>query len=366
MIRSFSVMAISVALTGCSMFGGSMKSDTKVRSAGITSFGLALSNNTTSVGLLDGLLANSDLAITGYKVPIRRISLVKDMSGSGYNGTCGDIYSCQGTEAECLVDLSKGIDVDSLLQGSGSGDFEYKDSEDVCNGIAVEFCPDDKMGPSNSFNTYITASGLLGSTTYYTNAASGLSATGPAEEASVTMGCQGITTTLPEPIDLKDGGTFDVVLYAEPTGVVNFSSNKTLINSNCVGEDNLALCTNILSIFATNDTATPKVERYRLDVTTESNQSTPHGDMLLSLLVNTSDVPFGATVQAMYQNIAVFRNMHNPSYSFTDISVNDDKSINLDGWDGTAWLANFKREEGASWSASSALEQTVSGTAKKL
>ena len=88
--------------------------------------------------------------------------------------------------------------------------------------------------------------------------------------------------------------------------------------------------------------------------------------MLLSLLVNTSDVPFGATVQAMYQNTEVFRNMHNPSYSFTSITVNDDKSINLDGWDGTSWIADFKRETGATWSASSALEQAVSGTAKKL
>jgi len=338
----------------------------KVRSTGLTS-SLSLvemaDQAQTQLTTLAGMRANSAFSLDYFKVPIRRINLVSGLFGTGYTSASPNFYTCDSTktETECLVDLSQGITVDNLLTGGTDGGTVAVESEIDYNGVSIEFCPDGSSGAT--FSARVKGSVKLASTTYYTNAANGLSITGPAEEASIKISCGGVTTPLATAVTLGPDKTISIVVYADPNGNVFATNYKTLANSNCTGEDTLAVCTSYPAIFSTVDTATPTVERYFLDVQ-DTKDGNPYADMLLKMVINSSDEPIGIVLQENYVNLTTEKLLHTPLFALTKAEKNADGTYNLQySTSGATTLTNliknFKRGTATGLKLESGLSETA-------
>lgn len=360
------ILAASMLIsTGCEKKKDKATATAKMRSSGMEP-GLLQVEPTEGAGLVAGILANSDVEITSLKVPITRINLVSDLKGTGYNKTSPNFYTCSGaTSDDCLVELTNS-DLDNLLSNTGTGEITV-DSDQTYDGAAVEFCPDGAGGEGNSYNIKITASVTLGGTLYYTNAASGLSTTGPAEETTIVAGCHGFTTPLPQAVTLGPDKAVNLVLWADPNGMISGTTDKQQINADCTGEQTAAICAGFTSIFVTVDDAKPTIERFRFDVTTTSTDG-PYASMLMTVLFNSSDAPIGATLQQVFQNRAEARSMHNPFYSFSRLEKNSDGTLTFKYYaDSTTlgdFLANFPRssKEGMTLSVLVSEEMEINST----
>lgn len=291
------------------------------------------------------MLANV-VTLDYYKVPIRRINLIGggNHGATGYTTASEDFYTCDSskTDAECSIDLSQGITVDNLLAGAGatsltvSGDVAY-------DGAAVEFCPDGSGTSGGTYKVKIKGNVLMGSTTYYTSAASGLSsALTAAEEAEITVPCSGASTYFADTVTMGPDKPVSMVIYADPNGNVFGTTYKTLANSNCLGEETLALCAGTPSIFLTVDTATPTVERYKLTVTTKTSSSAAYRNLMLKMLFNSSDVIIGGTVQEYYLNDTADKSLHTAFMNLGTATKNADSTYTF-GYSGASLIANFKR-----------------------
>jgi hypothetical protein len=232
--------------------------------------------------------------------------------------------------------------VDNLLAGAGassltvSGDVSY-------DGAAVEFCPDGGGTSGRTYKVKIKGSVLMGSTTYYTSATSGLSsALTAAEEAEITVPCSGASTYFADTVTLGPDKPVSMVIYADPNGNVFGTTYKTLANSNCLGEETLALCAGTPSIFLTVDTATPTVERYKLTVSTKTSTSAAYRNLMLKMLFNSSDVIIGGTVQEYYLNDTADKSLHTAFMNLGTATKNADSTYAF-GYSGNSIIENFKR-----------------------
>ena len=309
------IIFLVIISVGCSKFGRKAKIGSKLRSTGnglalvdieqVLQPGFVLQGNT--------MTANSSFNLETYKVPVSRINLVTGLKGTAYSSASPDIYQCAGaSDGECLVDLTQAITVDDVLRGNpGEEEVEVSQESQTYEGIAVEFCHS-----SREFSAIIKGSVTLGSTTYYTHAVDGLSTAAPAQEISIKIsggGC-GVTTTLLEPVTVEPDSEIKVVLYADPTGAVFATDQKVLANSNCLGSDSLAVCAGYVAVFGTVDNATPTVERYQLE--TDGGYS----DVITTIVLTSSDVPFGAYMRDLYTNKLEKKTLHS-ALSFSGISV---------------------------------------------
>ena len=359
-----SIFALTIA--GCGKKKedeGSANVGAKVRTAGPAS-GIALTAFkavTKELNLAGSLTANSSFNLESFKVPIYRVNLVTGLSGTGYNGTSPNFYTCPGsTDADCYIDLASSADVDNLLKTGGDGSINV-DEDKTYEGAALEFC-----GGGTSFQMLVKGSAELGGETYYTNAAASLSKTGPAEEVAISAACGGQTTYLQTPVVLGPDKTVNLVLYVEPAGAVLLSDNKTLVNSNCSGQETLAICASRPSVMVAVSDQRPTVERYVLDVE-GSDGATPWADMLLTMIFASDGFPVGATVQQIYTNTVQARLMHSLQFTFSKVDVTaSGYNLNYGGTSGTAWLSGFKRESGGTYSISTLVDSTVNVTPRKL
>jgi|GEM_PF-1282075 len=364
---------LALTVTGC----GKKKDDegtatvgAKMRTTGTTS-GLALgalmkSADTPAIKELlvaGSLTANSQFNLESFKVPIFRVNLVTGLSGTGYSGTSPNFYTCPGsTAADCYVDLASATTVDNLLKTGGDGSVSVDDDK-TYEGAALEFCGDNAGG---TFNMLVKGSAELGGVTYYTNAASALSTTGPSEEVAISAACGGQTTYLQTPVVLGPDKTVSLVLYVEPAGAVLLADNKNLVNSNCSGTDSLAICASRPSVMVTVSDAAPTVERYVLEVQ-GADGSTPWADMLLTLIFASDGSPVGATAQQIYTNTVQARLMHTLQVTFSSVQVvGDTYNLGYGGTTGSSWISGFKRETGGTYSVSSLVDTTVEVIPRKL
>jgi hypothetical protein len=337
---------------------------TKMRSTGVAAEIQALALRGSNANLLATAITNSALDISSLKVPVARINLVNLVAGSGYSDASPDFYTCDGaTTDDCMIDLMTS-DLDNLLSNSGSGTITVTEDKEY-NGTGVEFCKgSDTMG--QKFKTLVTATADLNGTTYFTNATTGLSTTGPAEEVAIESDCHGSSAPLKKPVVLGPDKTVNMVLYADPNGMLNVTNDKMLLNSaGCAGTDTLAICTNFLNIFSTVDDAKPTIERYFFDVTTNDNAGNAYSDMLLTVLFNTQDEPIGAAVNQLGINVPQAKLMHGPQFTFGSVEANSDGTLNFN-YSSAAWLSNFPRQSTPGLSVSDLVEATVSFDSKKL
>lgn len=341
------IAAISISGCGKKKTTKSAAVSAKVRSTGLSTLKLAGTDLdlTTTTTLGSGMLANV-VTLEYYKVPIRRINLIGggNHGAAGYTTASENFYTCDAakTDAECSIDLSQGITVDNLLAGAGAsaltveGDVTY-------DGAAVEFCPDGTGTTGRTYKVKIKGSVLMGSTTYYTSATSGLSSSlTAAEEAEITVPCSGASTYFADTVTLGPDKPVSMVIYADPNGNVFGTTYKTLANSNCLGEETLALCAGVPSIFLTVDSATPTVERYKLTVTTKTSSSAAYRNLMLKMLFNTSDVAIGGTIQEYYLNDTADKSLHSAFFNLGTATKNADSTFTF-SFSGNSIIEKFKR-----------------------
>lgn len=298
--------------------------------------GLRRHDSRSPIRLNESLIANSSFNLESYKVPISRINLGVD-SGSGVESLSPDIYSCPGTtDDECLVDLSQGINIDDLLQNNSSAEFKL-DEEISYDSVLVEYCHE-----GSGFSVLVKGTVTLGSTTYYTNAVSGLSTSSPSEEVAIPItstGC-GSTTRLVNPLTVTpeegdDATQVNIVLYADPTGAIYGTDSQTLVNSNCIGEETLAICSDAVSIFGAISDETPTIERYQL-VT-----SGDYANLMLTLIFDENDEPFGSSLLSLFTNTSQARSLHSGITAATPVK-NADGTISI-SYSNSDLISNFIR-----------------------
>ena len=277
-------------------------------------------------------VANSSVTIESYTVPVGRITLAQGLKGSGYTSG-SSIYECPGaTDDSCRVDLAKTIDVDNLLNGPGKKSV----AAGTYDGIAVEFCfehSSDKEGMGNGyFDVKLKASVVIGSTTYYTNTTSGLSSTAPSQEITLRLkgtGC-GVTTKLIQPLTLADKDSATITLYADPNGsLLGTDTQAPFSNITCVGSDPASLCANPVTVYGTNDSAIPTIERYSLTFT--GNGGTTYSKGLLSVLFNSSSQPIGAMTANIFNNVSSVRAL-NGNFNFMSVLTNSDSTLTFQAY----------------------------------
>jgi hypothetical protein len=354
---------MTVAFTSCAKKEDKAKStvNTKLRSTGTVDVALLLNHlNSPLAATLDTQLANSAVDLEYFKVPIGTIALTQNLGAEGgFTGTSPMFYTCPSTdESECLVDLADDS-LDTLLEGDASVEFETGGA--TYNGVTVQHCMDYEIG--DTFDAIVKGTVTLGAVEYFTNAETGLSTTGPAEDAAIPMKCMGSDSYLLETVTVAEDSTVNLVLYAEPNGAVFATDNKTLANSNCAGDD-VAICSNNINVFGTVDDADPTIERYLL--ATEG-----YSDAIMTLLVNSDDEVFGASMSEFFVNATEERLLGTPTMNFSGIeevsSGKYDISYGTGDGEDIAVISNFERKaHSGTFNAIEALSEEAAYTATVL
>ncbi len=307
--------------------------------------------------LLGGDLYTTDVAISSLKYPIASIYLTNDAIPEGQTATAGgnlsfDVYTCAGAKVEdCLVDLN-GEALKNLLTTTAVsakvGSFTR---------ISINMCPKDLAAANTYF--LLKASVTIGGTKYYTNATTGLSATGPEEEVKILNG-GGCTSQsyLPNPLVIGENdvtvdpalvkaatsteagasvakapttegkltGNLDLRLYFDllhAAYATDGSSNpmSQLGTTGCAGTDGQSpsICVNFPKIMSPLDSAAPSIKRIKIDSNT-----------IFGFYFASSDTPFGAYQRVFFNGDLTGVNMDTLlGPDFAKITKNDDGTFKV-------------------------------------
>lgn len=238
-------------------------------------------------------LVGGTVKVESYRVPIDNIRLVKGLNGS--TEVSPRLYECPYfADSECAVDLADPSGLQNLLAGYGPNKAPVSEAK-TYDGVAVDFCHEHAQSESVQDNyapVWIKASVVLGSKTYYTNRAQGLSETGPSEEIEIRSkdrSC-GIVAQLLTPITLAPETSLHLILFGDVQGALYSQEFAPESHESCVGQGSAFLCSDLVSIFGTIDTQTPKIERYKLEI-----QGRPSA--VVTLMLNPNDKVFGVSLR---------------------------------------------------------------------
>lgn len=355
------LLPIFCLITACNKKKDTQHADV---SAELRSTGVKTLNLSQPLNLVDDSIAPAPISATieSYKVPVGSINLVVS-NGSGYSVASHDFYSCPAaTDKECAVDLTDSSALQNLLNGSNKNSIEVDDDAVAYDAVAVGSCHEHKSddAASNYFSIWLKASFVKGGVTYYTNATSKLSTTGPAEEIemkSVYGGC-GIQSILSQPVTLGPDSNVGLVLYADPTlavyGVTGVADGN---KDTCVNNGTVALCTDLVAISGTVDTKAPTVERYLLTIPDRS-------DVVMTFLFDSSDAPFGASGRGLFNGTEENPSFGQPSYGLKKAADGTYTIVGEGGSNPSTIISGFKRE--AHSGTATPTGETLTYTATKL
>jgi hypothetical protein len=211
-----------------------------------------------------------------------------------------------------MVDLTKSSALQNLLYGSGQSSVQVSDTKDY-EGVAVELCHEHASENASGYFTFmVKASVQLNGTTYYTNQATGVSATGPAEEVAIKSnygGC-GVTSALAQSVTLGPDTSVNLVLYGDPTGAVYGTTAAPTNNASCVTNGSVYICSDFVSNYGTVDTAAPKIERYRVDITS-------HSPAVITMAFDSRGALFGAASVGIFEDNGVHPAIGTQSFKAT-------------------------------------------------
>jgi len=270
---------------------------------------------------------STDVTITSLKYPIASISLSDPPVTSGTvtatasGNTNFNVYECsKTTAADCMVDLNG-----TALQNLVTSTVGKQAKVGTFTQININMCP----GTTTAADTYflVKAQVTINGVVYYSNATSGLSATGPAEEVKIINagGCSSVsflgsplvigesdvtvpeevtkatstengTTTTKTPEGGKLKGNIDLRLYFDLAHAVYGSSGSTntgsgIPSNNCFGSAGTTpyICVNFPKVIGTLDSTTPTLTRMLVN-----------GYTIFGFYFGGSTVPFGAYQRAYY------------------------------------------------------------------
>jgi len=324
--RRFIVVSAAL-LTICSTVGcgKKKKAATKVTTslARVATGGNALllqSDGGEIAGLLgDSATFSSDVTVKSLKMPIGQVSVGVTAPTTSAMDRQFAVYVCPGSaNDDCLVEMT-GTALQNLLASAPPTDAV----DGTYNSVGVTMCVGNN--PVSTIKMKLTAEANIGATHYYTNVASGLSTTGPAEELSIPWegGC-GNAFYLVDQLVIGDGefhtqpaaGTdnkappatpavktdsIPLKLYFDLANVAYASGGTTNAgalppHNGCYGPSAQApyICLNFPSVAGTVDAATPTVQRYLLT-------GAGFGPTIFGFYFGSKATPFGA-YQRLYMN----------------------------------------------------------------
>ncbi len=320
------------------------------------------------INLMDTEIVTNNVTISSLKFPISRISIsdqsrVSNSTASGNHSF--DVYECSGaTPDNCLVDLT-GDALTNLLKNATP----LKASEGTFSSIRIDACNSSNQSPTLK----LTATAELKTnptdtttTTYYTNAVNGLSATGPAEEVTIPTFCGGasffllkdlvigsgkFTTAIPSTSASAGASTsptpaatptpapiltdtiplqlyFDIANVATASGGTS-NSGAGKPSNGCFGVDSQHpyICLNFPDVVATVDTTVPTVKRFLVQDTGTSPIFQP---MIFGLYFGSdTTVPFGMYSRPYYDGGNRPTTETLIGAAFSPFSKNADETINI-------------------------------------
>lgn len=349
--------------------------------------------STPSRLIADGATKTTDVTITSLKYPIASISLSGEapegQTASASGNDAMPIYECTGTDNEsCLVELT-GDALTNLL--SNAPTLEAK----VGTYSQVNISPCFQGGTSSDVRVKLTAQATIDGTVYYTNATTGLSTTGPAEEVvfSPNGGCGTVRfltkdiviseesfVTKERSLEDEDGEEepttsgelkeqLNVKLYFDLANAVIASgpstasnaANETSDSDFCKGagtRSDAYVCINFPEIVGTVDSGDPTLTRMLINSNT-----------IWGFYSNSDGVPFGAYQRSYYNGFYATEPEFLVGSMFERFQVNDDESISFqqydDGQDRHLKVLNFTLTD-HSGTMTRGSSQTLDYTAVKL
>jgi hypothetical protein len=347
--QALALLAITTSIgCGSEEEGKKIKVKTALRSTGTSGLSL-IGNGTGLINTADAFLANSVVTVDSFKLPIGRINLTAGDNGSGYTEASPNFYACKSiVNSECLVDVVNTSIKDLLAQAAAeraaeaaaeAAAGEVKSSEPVemeappetktYTGTSIEICADGRDPSEKTFKAKLKASGMIGTTTYYTNAKTGVSTSGPAEETEITMDCMGRNSDLITPIEMSPDADLELTFWAEPAGTILITNNGPLVNAKCTSSTpgEVAFCATLPPFFGTTVPGDAKAEKFQLDVTTtpSTNTSGIYADMLATAVFNAEGDAIGGTLKQIYTNTAGEEKlMHGSMFEFGSLTATAD------------------------------------------
>ena len=315
--------------------------------------------NTSGLSLTAlGATRTTVVDIKSLKYPIGSIGISGEPPAGQTASASGNdafaIYECEANSNDgCLVELT-GEALTNLLANAPTREAR------VGTYSQVNIGPCFKDGKSEDVRVKLTAEAIIDGVVYYTNAASGLSVTGPAEEVTFSprSGCNSarfltkniiitedsfLTKERPvEGEDAKEAVTsgelkeqldlklyFDLanaVIAAGPSSDPN-ASMETASGDFCKGltsRVNPYVCLNFPEIVGTVDSGTPTLTRMLINTST-----------IWGFYSNSDGVPFGAYQRGYYNGF--YNSSNEPGFLvgsfFSRFQVNADKSISFQQYD---------------------------------
>lgn len=331
-----------------------------------------------NLSFADTEYVSNDVAISSLKFPIGRISISDGARNSTASGShTFDAYVCSGSSPDdCMVELT-GDALQNLLKTA--------DPLEAKTGTYTEIIisPCTQTGQSPNLKIKATASLKLDgttATTLYSNATSGLSTTGEAEEVTIPspLGCGGAVYFLTKDLVIGDGqfetqdptpattstdttatptptptpvltSSIPLQLYFDLANVATASGGTSnqgadAPSNGCFGADaqHPYICLNFPDVVATVDTATPTVKRFLIEDTGTQNIFQP---MIFGLYFGSdTTIPFGMYSRPFYDGGNRPTTETLIGSMFMPFTKNEDGTLNITTYSNWLTLKNFKLE----------------------
>lgn len=317
-----------------------------------------------------GATKTTDVTIKSLKYPIGSISLSGEppagQTASASGSDSMPIYECSGADNDsCLVELT-GDALTNLLANAPA--LEGK----VGTYTQINISPCYQGGTSTDVRVKLTAEAIIGGVPYYTNASTGLSTTGPAEEVifAPNGGCGSVRYLTKDLVISEDSFVakeravdestaaeesttsgelktkLDLKLYFDLANAVIANGPSTATNASVASSDgdfckgsgtqvDASVCINFPEIVATIDSGDPTLTRMLI------NDSTIWG-----FYSNSDGVPFGAYQRSYFNGFYSTDPEFLVGPMFERFQVNTDGSVSFqqydDGQNRSIKVLNFK------------------------
>lgn len=275
---------------------------------------------------------SSDLAITTFKVPLKRISL----HNASFTKAV-DLYVCQGSGVECEVEaagnaLQNELDADPVMVDAG--EYRY---------VQVKTCEDSE----GEYTAALTATVSLEGRTWHTHPTAILDTAGPARPLFIrAKGCLR-TYALPHPLVISEslGAQVSFKLYFDPDGLAHaaLGSRRTArawSPDNCAGSrpadsdipGDPFLCIGYPELSGVVDSVPLVLERYRIN----------GGATLGLFFTGGTGLPIGGFTRRFFREGAEENPGFNAVMPLRDLSLNQDGTLSL-----AAFGAGFTGQKGS-------------------
>lgn len=259
---------------------------------------------------------SSDMNVSSLRVPIKQISL----HSASFDHEA-DIYTCRGSNDECLVELAGTAFQDALDAAPATvemGEYAY---------VFVKTCEDGE----GQYTSYVSGDVSLDDHTWYTQTASVLDTAGPAAPVAVVHSGCGRTYALPHPLRITDslGSQVSFKLYFDLQSIAyaalgSRATGDAWSPGGCTGDRPQTdgappfVCIGYPDVSGIIDSLPVSLERYRIN-----------NGAVIGLFFTADDIPVGGYTRKWFQEGAPWTGGFEAVMPIRDLSKNADGTLSL-------------------------------------